>query len=85
MKNNKLENLTSQQLASKKKALTGALIGLGLVLIIACSILLYLVIKNKDFTLIPIAIGSLMTIIPCFIGISQVNTEIKSRKSKYNK
>lgn len=39
MKNNKLADLTSEQLEAKKKTLTGVLIGLGIVIIIACSVL----------------------------------------------
>ncbi|MDF2551165.1 MAG: hypothetical protein K0R36_1110 [Chryseobacterium sp.] len=85
MKNNKLSDLSSEQLASKKKTMTGAIIGLSIVLFIACSILFYLAVTDKNITLIPIAICCLLTLLPSFIGMSQINAEIRSRKSKYTK
>lgn len=85
MKNNKLAALTSEQLEAKKKTLTGALIGLGIVMIIACSFLFYLAIVNKNYALLPISTGCFIILLPSLIGLKQINTEIKSRESKYIK
>lgn len=83
MKPNKLADLSLEQLESKKKTILGATIGLGIVIIVAFFFLFYVAISSKNFALIAVAIGSLMTLIPSFISIGQINSEIKSRKSKY--
>lgn len=83
MKTNKLTDLSLEQLQSKKKTILTATIGLGIVIIIACFFLFYVAITSKNFALIAVGIGSLMTLMPSFISIGQINAEIKSRKSKY--
>lgn len=60
-----------------------ATIGFGLVIFIACCSLFYFAITSKKFALIASAIGILMSFIPSFINIGQLNVEVKSRKSKY--
>ena len=80
--NNKLSELTLEELYIKKKKLTGAAIGIGIVMLIACITLIYLAIKNKNYALIGVALGCGMTFFPMFISLTQLNTEIKSRNSK---
>ena len=82
MKNDKLNELSIEQLQAKKKTLKNAAIGMGIVMLIACSVLFYLSIKSKNFALITVAIACLLTLLPSFIGISQIKAEIKSRDSK---
>lgn len=60
-----------------------ATIGFGLVIFIPCCSLFYFAITSKKFALIAAAIGILMSLIPSFINIGQLNVKIKSRKSKY--
>ena len=60
-----------------------AKIGFGLVIFIACCSLFYFAITSKNFALIAAAISTLMSFIPSFINIGQLNVKIKSRKSKY--
>ncbi|MFY1045864.1 hypothetical protein [Chryseobacterium sp. GP-SGM7] len=83
MKLNKLSDLSLEQLESKKKTVKSLAIGLGIVIIIACSVLFYVAMTSENFALIAVAVGSLMSLMPIFISISQINAEIKSRKSKY--
>lgn len=83
MKPNKLSDLSLEKLESKKKTVQSLAIGLGIVILIASSILFYFAIASKNFALIAVAIGSLMSLMPILISIGQINTEIKSRKSKY--
>lgn len=83
MKENKLSELSIEELESKKKTILGASIGIGIIMIIACCVLFYFAISSKSFALIAVGMGSLTTLIPSFISINQINTEIKSRKSKY--
>lgn len=85
MKNNKLADLTSEQLEAKKKTLTGVLIGLGIVIIIACSVLFYIAITKKNYALMTLCTGCVITLLPSVISLKQINTEIKSRESKYIK
>ncbi|SHF70251.1 hypothetical protein [Pedobacter caeni] len=80
MKKNQLSELTLDELYKKKKTLQGATIGLGIVMVIAFSILLYLVFKSRNFVLITVIPAGLISLIPGIIGLSQVNSEIKSRK-----
>lgn len=85
MKNNKLAELTSEQLEARKKTLTGALIGLAIVMVIACSVLFYIAITKKNYALMTVCTGCFITLLPSVIGLKQINTEIKSRESKYIK
>lgn len=81
MKTNKLSALTLEELYKRKKTLQGALIGFGIVMTIAFFILIYLVFLSKKFGLIAIIPAGFMTLLPAIIGLSQVNAEIKLRKS----
>lgn len=80
MKKNPLSDLTLDELYKKKKTLQGAVIGLGIVMVTAFSILLYLVFKSKNFVLITIIPACLISLIPAIVGLAQVNSEIKLRK-----
>lgn len=80
MSKSKLSELTLEELEKKKKTIIGAAIGLGIVTLIAFSILLYLIIKSKNVALVGVLPGSFIIFLPIFIGLSQINAEIKSRK-----
>jgi hypothetical protein len=82
MEKNKLLDLTLSELYEKKKKMVGITIGLGIVMVIACSILFYLILKSKNFVLVAVIPGCLMTLLPSVINLSQLNTEIKSRQAK---
>lgn len=82
MMKNKLAELSLTELQERKKKMRGVVIGLGSVMVIALGILLFLAIRSKNYVLIAIIPGCLMTLFPVFISLSQLNTEIKSRQSK---
>lgn len=79
--NTKLSELTTEELIKQQKTLKGALIGFGIVMLLACGGLLFLIIKNKNFALFAVIPGCMLTLLPAFIRLGQLNTEIKSRNS----
>jgi len=82
MKSKKLSELTLEELDQKKKMAGGAVIGLLIVMVLAATILLYLIFKTKNFVLLAVLPACFMTILPVFIYVTQINKEIKSRHSK---
>lgn len=83
MKENKLSELSLEELASKKKKIQGVAIGISAVMLVACSVLFYFAVITGNFALIAVAFGSFFILMPTLMNINQINTEIKSRKSKY--
>lgn len=81
MKENKLSNLTIEELLVRKKKIRSAFIGLGIVMILAISILIYLISKSNNYTLLPLVFSFPLTFLPIFVSLNQIKTEIKSRKS----
>lgn len=82
MKNNKLSELTIEELNKRKKILQGATIGFGIVMVIALAILVYLMFRNRNFTLVAIIPACLIVLLPGIINLSKINSEIKTRNSK---
>ncbi|KQC00711.1 hypothetical protein [Pedobacter sp. Hv1] len=82
MEKNKLSTLTLEELYEKRKKLKSTSMGIGIGMVVICSVLLYLIFKTKNFVLLAVVPGCLMTLLPSFIVLSQLNTEIKSRESK---
>ena len=80
MADNKLSDLSLTELLAKKKKLQSAIIGLGIVMFIACSTLIYLAILNKNYSLITVAIACSITMLPSIIVMNNLIKEIKSRK-----
>lgn len=79
--NNKLAELTLEELLIKQKKAKGAVIGLGIVMAIALATLIYLATKSKNYALLAVAGGSGLTLLPSIIALKQIETEIKSRKN----
>lgn len=82
MEKNKLSALTLEELYEKKKKLKGMAIGIGIGMVIICSVLLYLIFRTKNFVLLAVVPGCLVTLLPSFIILGQINAEIKLRESK---
>lgn len=78
--NNNLAELTLEELQIKQKKAKAAVIGLSIVMVVALITLIYLAIKSKNYVLLAIAGGSGLTLLPSFIVLKQIETEIKSRK-----
>lgn len=79
MKPQKVTELTTEELNKQKKTLSGVLIGLGSVTLFAYGILLYFVIRDKNFVFLAIIPSGFLTLLPSLIRIGQINTELKSR------
>ena len=79
MAENKLSNLSLEELQTKQKKLQGAVIGLGIVLVAACIALIYLAIVGNNYSLIAVTIGCSITMLPSIIVLHQLKTEIKKR------
>ena len=79
---NKFSHLTLKELQTKQKQLNGAAIGLSIVMVIALIILVGLIIKKENYTLLTFVFLIPVTLLPSFINLSQLNNEIKSRDFK---
>lgn len=84
MNKNKLAGLTVEELEAKKKQTKSAAWGFGIVLFIACCILLFLIVKKENYALLAIIPACWLTLLPIFIILGQLNAEIRLRKSKEN-
>lgn len=82
MKTNKLSELTLEELHKQKNTLKSVLIAFSIVMLIACAGLFFVAIKSKNYALIAIIPGCMLTMLPNYIRFGQLNTEIKSRNSK---
>jgi ABC-type bacteriocin/lantibiotic exporter with double-glycine peptidase domain len=74
-----LTELSLEELNNKKKTVTGAVIGLGIVMLVACTLLIYLSITAKKTSLIAVAICCPIMFLPILINLQQINKEIKAR------
>lgn len=81
MGKSKLSALTIDELHKQKRSLNGMVLGTGIILLILCGVLLYLINKSRSFSLLPVVPCCLLIVIPGIIKLSQVNAEIKSRRS----
>jgi hypothetical protein len=80
--NKKLTELTLNELNIEKKKTKGVLTGLGLVMLIACGILVFLAAKSENFALIAVASGSFITLLPILIRLGQIEKVIKNREQE---
>jgi hypothetical protein len=83
--NNKLKQLTLEELYGLKKKIKAATIGLGIVMLIACFTIIYLSITGKNYALIGVAIASPISLLPIIVNLNQINAEIKLRESEQSK
>ncbi|WP_342644781.1 hypothetical protein [Mucilaginibacter sp. CSA2-8R] len=78
----KLSDLTLTQLTEKKKKLTSLLVGITAGMMVVCGVLFYLIFKTKNYILMPVGMGALITLIPVFTNFTEVNNEIKKRQKQ---
>ena len=81
-KSNTVTDLTTDELLKQKKLLTGVAFGIGTTMLIACLVLFYLVLKTKNYSLIVVAPVAMLTILPSFMRLGQINAELKTRNAK---
>ena len=74
-----LSELSLDELQQKKKLVLGATMGLGIVMVIACIVLVYVAIIAKQPALIVIAVCCPTTFLPTFINLQKLKSEIKNR------
>lgn len=79
---NKFAGLTLAELEKKEKTMKGVVIGTSILIFTACAILFFFSIKNKKPAFSAVGLSCMITILPGFIGLSQISAEIKSRKSE---
>lgn len=81
-KTNDVTELSTEELVKQKKLLTGVAFGLGIVMIAACLILFYLVLKSKNYIVIFVIPVAMLSLLPSFMRLGQINAELKSRNAK---
>ncbi len=74
-----LKSLSDEELILRRNKLRGAYLGMGIVLLFALSILVYLIISKELYTLLAVVCATPLTLLPGLITISNVNKEIKER------
>jgi L-asparagine transporter-like permease len=83
MKENKsYSELTLEELLTKKSKMKSIVIALSIVMLFIVVVLIYLALKSKNYTLIAVGIGCLITLLPGVVVLNQIDTEIKSRDLK---
>lgn len=79
---NKLSEMTTEQLYAHKNKMKGVLIGLGIVMLVAEAILLYVLFTTEDSGYLAIlAFSTAICFMPAAISYSQIDKEIKSREN----
>lgn len=81
-KNEKLSELTIDELYEEKKKRKIILSVIGIAMLIVCGILIFLATKNKNNLLYAVAIGCFITLMPSIAYLGQIEKEIKLRNKK---
>jgi hypothetical protein len=78
------KNLTLEELQGKHKKLKNVVTRIGIVIIIAQVILLFIAVKNEKYSLLFIVIiGAILpSLLPMITPLKKIETEIKSRNSQ---
>lgn len=82
MKKNKFADLSLEELQAKQANAKKVVMVLGIVMLAINLLLLLLIFKTKLYSLLAVVIGSMTTLLPSFINLTQLNHEIKSRQSQ---
>jgi hypothetical protein len=80
--NDNLKELSLEELQIKYNKLKGAVIGIVIVMLMALIALIYFAIKNKNYNLLTFIFVLPVTLLPVFLSLGQLKTEIKSRNSQ---
>lgn len=73
--------MTLDQLIAYKKKMKGVLIGLGIVMLVAEAVLLYVIFTTDRMgSLTMVALSTILCFMPAVISYSQIDKEIKSRE-----
>jgi len=74
-----LTELSLEELNARKKTLVSVVIAFGIIMIIACAAMAFLVFKSKKYGLIGVMPALFISLLPVSIQLTQVNAEIKKR------
>ncbi len=77
--NKELTEFTLEELFAEKKKRKALLTGFGIVMLIACGILVFLAAESSNFALLAVPCGCFLTLMPSIVYMNQVEKEIKSR------
>lgn len=82
--NYKFKELTLEELQAKQEKLQGTIKLIGILMIIAQVILLFIAVKNENYSLLLIVVvGAILpAILPILTPLKKIETEIKSRNSQ---
>lgn len=81
-KRKQLSELTLEELTLRKNTVQAAAIGLGIVMLAAIAIVIYLVYTTGKPVLLVAVMGCLLPTLAIVIGLKQLNQEIKTRNEK---
>lgn len=79
---NVVTDLSTEELVKQKKTLTGAAFGLGILMLVACLVLFYLVLKSRNYLVMFVIPVAILSLLPSFMRLGQINAELKSRNIK---
>lgn len=82
MEKNKFADLSLEALQVKQTNAKKVVMGLGIVMVVINLLLVFMIFKTKLYSLFAVVIGSMTTLLPSFINLTQLNQEIKSRQSQ---
>ena len=78
---NNLSGFTLEELQEKQKKTKGVIFGVVIVMLISLSYVAYVSINDENYALLILVFTLPITLLPIFIHLSQLNSEIKSRNS----
>jgi hypothetical protein len=79
MKRKPVSELTTNELSRQKDLLTAIVMGAGIVLLFTAGAALYMIFQEGLHYMILTLIGCIASIIPGFIGLNEINKEMKLR------
>lgn len=74
-----VSELTTNELSKQKDVVIGIMLGSGIPLISMAGYSLYMIIQEGSYYMILTILGCILSIIPGFIGLNEINKEIKRR------
>nr|WP_068890424.1 hypothetical protein [Pedobacter panaciterrae] len=79
MKRKPVSELTMDELGKQKNLLNGIIIGAGLLLLFLTGVILYQIILEQQYYMSLLLISCVLSIIPGFIGLQEIDKEMKNR------
>lgn len=74
-----VSELTAKELSKQKDVLTGIMLGAGVPLFSMAGYSLYMIIQEGSYYMLLTILGCILSINPGFIGLNEINKEIKRR------